>query len=347
MRQIKAFFSNKMVLFSILFIMVVTAAVSFGFKRSQDRIQAPAVTEITGNQGPGGAVKGPAAVPSSAGRKASVTRSNDLSKLVLNVGNMSCSGCIATIKSSIAGFQEIKETLVDVGGGRVEIYYDGEKLKNVTPIVDAITAGGYPARVLKNYSPEEVKKERALVDARSKYYVASVSGWDIARADFDTELASGKKRYQKIYGDHLFTTPQGEALVGNLKAQIISKLIDEGIIMQEIVKSGFKVDPENVGRAMQDFLKDNGKTLVEFKESLNEIGYDYDYFRRKFEIKILINQYINGRVLAGATNDFEKQNLFNAWFKNTKVLAEVIYYDRDLERLVQALSASGGCSASG
>ncbi|MFC1822043.1 cation transporter [Thermodesulfobacteriota bacterium] len=340
MRFLKKLFSNKMVIFGILFMMVITAAVSFGYRRSKDAVKAPIVTEVTGTQN---TTKGSIAATGNTAGRGSVEPSDDLSKLVLNVSNMSCSGCISTIKSSIAGFQEIKETLVDLGGGKVEIYYEGEKIKNVSPIAEAITASGYPAKVLKVLSPEDVRKERALADSRSKYYVASVSGWDIARADFDAELVVAKKKYQKIYGEKLFVSQQGETLLGNLKGQIISKLIDEGIMMQEIVKSGFKVDREILESSLQDLLQEHSKEPDEFKESLSAAGYDYDYFKRKFEIKILINKYINGRILADASNDFEKQNLFNTWFSNAKTLAEIVYYDRNLELLVQSLSASSGC----
>jgi len=262
------------------------------------------------------------------------------------VSNMSCSGCISTIKSSVAGFQGIKETLVDLSNSKVEIYFDSDKLKDLSPVAKAITDSGYPATVLRSLSADEVKKERALADARSKYYLASVGGWDIARFDFNTELETAKRRYRKIYGDALFTTAQGKALLDNLKAQIFSKLIEEGIMMQEIVKADFKVDKGTVERQMQGLLKEHGKNLAEFKESLNEMGYDYGYFTKKFEIKILINQYINERVLADASNDLEKRNMFNAWYQNSKVLAEVVYYDRDLEGLIQRQSASGGCGGS-
>jgi hypothetical protein len=56
----------------------------------------------------------------------------------------------------------------------------------------------------------------------------------------------------------------------------------------------------------------------------------------------LINRYLEEKVLADAANDFEKQNAFNAWYSNSKVLAPVVYYDKELERLQQPKSGSGG-----
>ena len=336
MARLKTFFSNKIAILVILFVLIITVTVSLGFKKSKD-----AVTESVAAESP----TAPAAQRDD--RKDPVVLSDGLSKVVLNVSNMSCSGCISTIKSSVAGFQGIKETLVELSSGKVEIYYDSDKLKDVSLVAKAITDSGYPATLIKTLSADEVKKERARADARAKYYVVSVGGWDIARSDFDTELETAKRRYTKLYGNDLFTKEQGKALLNNLKAQILSKLIDEGIMMQEIVKAGFKVGKETTEKQFTEVLKNHGNNLDEFKASLKENGYDYEYYRKKFEIKILINQYINERILAEATNDFEKQNLFNAWFKNSKVLAEVVYYDRNLEGLVQKQSASGGCNVSG
>ena len=56
-----------------------------------------------------------------------------------------------------------------------------------------------------------------------------------------------------------------------------------------------------------------------------------------------INKYLEEEILADASNEFEKQNLFTSWLNNAKVLAEVVYYDRDLEGLLQRQNASGSC----
>jgi copper chaperone CopZ len=60
------------------------------------------------------------------------------SKAVLDVQGMSCSGCVYTIKSSLAGIEGISDVLVDVSGGQVEVFYDGEKLQDVVRIASAI-----------------------------------------------------------------------------------------------------------------------------------------------------------------------------------------------------------------
>lgn len=241
--------------------------------------------------------------------------------------------------------QGIKDILVDIGAGRADVYYDSSTLKDVSRIAEAITASGYPAIVQGIVSPEALRRERDLAAAKSEYYIASVGGWDIARSDFSTELEIAKKRYSKLYGDSVFASTQGESLLDNLRAQIVSRLIEEGIFMQEINKSRYIVDAQTVDRELRAFLQKHGKSLPGFEASLEAAGYDYAYFRKKFETKVLVNKYLEEKIFADASSEFEKQNLFTSWFNNAKVLAEVVYYDKDLEGLLQMQSPSGSCCA--
>lgn len=327
MKNLKSLVKSKTLIFGILLFSVITVVVSFAYKSSTTVTQPQLVTKIQETSTPSEFDK-------------------DLSKVVLSVNGMSCSGCIATIKAAVSDIKGVKETLVDIGSGTVEIYYDNKRLTNVSPIAEAISSSGYPATVRRVVSPEEIRKERTLAAARSQYYIASVGGYEIARNDFETELEIAKKKYAKTYGDNLFEGAQGEALLSNLIPQIVSRLINEGIFMQEISKTGFKVDSKILENELNDFLKNHGKNFEEFKASLMEAGYDPSYFKKKFETKVLINRYLNEKILADASNEFDRQSLFNAWFSNARTLAEVIYYDKGLERLVQSLASSSSCGVS-
>jgi len=50
-------------------------------------------------------------------------------------------------------------------------------------------------------------------------------------------------------------------------------------------------------------------------------------------------------VLAGASNQYEKQRMFASWFQNSKLLAEVVYYDKEFENAARNSSASASCCA--
>ena len=319
--------SKKLVIVGISVFLVITVAAAFGYRASQNDIRPSRGTEIA----------------KTGLTEESSAEDRDVSKLILSVKNMSCSGCISTIKGSLSDIRGIKDILVDISSGKTEVYFDHKTLKDVSRVAAAITASGYPAEVLSVLSPERLKEERGLAAAKSQYYIASVGGWDVSRTDFNNELEIAKKRFSTLYGDTLFETAQGKALMDKLKVQIISKLINEGILMQEILKSGFKVDGETIEKELNVVLQEQGKNLEEFRKSLGNKGYDFSYFKKKFETTVLINTYLNERILADASNQFERQNLFTAWFNNSKVLAEVVYYDKDLQVLLQTQNASSSC----
>ncbi len=270
---------------------------------------------------------------------------DNISKVVLRVDNMSCSGCIYTIKSSLSGITGVRDILVNLSAGQTEVYYDKAQLEDVNQIAGAITASGYPAKITEILGPDKIKKERDLAAERSLNYIASVGEWDISRDDYNTELEHAKIRYTRIYGDGILATSQGKQLMDSLKVQIASRLIDEGIQIQEIQKAGFTVDTKTVDADFKNFLNQKGIDLEKFKVDLEENGYAFEYFMKKFENRVLINNYLNEKILNGLTNKFEKQRRYSSWFNNAKLLTKAVYYDKELERLIQAKATGSGCSS--
>ncbi|UCD78402.1 MAG: cation transporter [Desulfobacterales bacterium] len=267
-------------------------------------------------------------------------------KAVLDVQGMSCSGCIYTIKSSLAGFEGIRDVLVDVGSGRVEVFYDSSKLKNLEPIASAITAAGYPATLKQTLTKDEVEKENDFFASRSKLYVAAVGDWEISRDDFNTELAHIRSRYQKVYGENIFSGDQGGALLQRLQSQVASSLISEGIQMQEIRKAGFRLPKQTVEQELSDYLAKKDMALEQFRQALKDAEYDYDYFVKKFENRVTIDRYLNEKILSGLTNDLEKRQQYADWYNNAQLLAKVVYYDKNLENIVNNSAAGSGCGSS-
>ena len=267
-------------------------------------------------------------------------------KAVFDVQGMSCSGCIYQIKSGLADIGGIRDVLVDLNSGRVEVFYDSAQVKDLEKIASAITAVGYPATLKQTVTESEIVKENNLFASRSKLYIAAVGDWEISRVDFDSELSHARSRYEKAYGKSVFTGDQGGALMQRLQSQIASSLISEGIQMQEVRKAGFKLPAHTVETEFNDYLSKKGISHQEFKKLLQDSGYDYAYFYKKFENRLTVDQYLNDTVLAGLSNDLEKNQNYSDWFNNARLLAKVVYYDKNLENIVKNSSAAGGCGNS-
>jgi copper chaperone CopZ len=303
---------------------------------SQQDLPRPAET-TTGTQ---------AAIPGKTTPLMESVSSQIASKAVLDVQGMSCSGCIYTIKSSLAGIDGVGEVLVDVSGGRVEVFYDESKLGDVGRIATAISASGYPAALKQTLTKAEIENENSYLDARSEHYIIAVGDWDISRDEYSIELSHARKRYEKVYGKDVFNGSQGDALLQRLKSQVVSRLINEGIQMQEIHKSGFKLASGTVELEFNDYLSQKDLTMDQFQGMLASSGYDYPYFLKKFENQITVNRYLDQNVFNGVSTDVDKQQQYRDWFNNARLLAKVVFYDRQLETIVKNSSGGSGCGSS-
>jgi copper chaperone CopZ len=350
MRLFKWIVANKIV---IILPLLALATVSI-FVFAQNRVQAgnsnPATTEASPSTVAKPAdeigVQTPGAVAAAPRTTAKTEITPTTSKVIFQVDNMSCSGCIATIKSSLAGYAGIQDIIVDIAGGVTEVYYDSTKIKDVEPLASSITGSGYPARVSRILTADQISKEEAVAASRARFYIASVSGWDISRSDYDTELAFAKKRYQQAYGENVFAGSRGKTLLDSLKSQLASRLINEGIQMQEVQRAGYRVDPEIVDTEFAQFMEKKDIDLKGLKAMLAKSGYPFDYFMKKFENQVLLSRYLDEKVFGDVASDYDKQNQYQAWFNNARVLSTVTIYDSELKRLTRSQSSGSGCGQS-
>jgi hypothetical protein len=145
-----------------------------------------------------------------------------------------------------------------------------------------------------------------------------------------------------LYGDAAFEGVDGQNLTANLKTQCLNRLVDEAIMLQEVSRAGF-VGSRDPDAEFQKFMEQNGFDRASLKANIGSYGYELPYFRKKFENMILIEDYLESRVLAAATTAYEKEDLYNQWFANASALADIKYYDADLQTLLENAASSGSC----
>jgi len=327
-------------------VVFVLAYNNIGNANNADQAAAPSYPTPTIQTADEPVVGNQASVPPAAESPAAAQIDPDTAKVVFQVDGMSCSGCIATIKSSLAGYEGIRDIIVNISGGTAEVYYDSGQIKDLDRLAVSITDSGYPARITQVMTADQLKKEEAVSASRAKVYIASVGGWDISRTDFDTELGYAANRYKKAYGDNVFAGGRGKDVLDSIKAQVVSRLINEGIQMQEVQRVGYRVDPKIFDQEFDEFLSQKNIDPEGFKTSLEKNGYPFDYFIKKFENRVLLRHYIENQVLNNAASDYDKQQQYLAWFGNARTLSKVTIYDKQLERLTQSQSAGGGCGSS-
>ncbi len=299
------------------------------------------ILALVATQGPANAVT--AASPTDPDASAPGAVIPQPARVELKVEGMTCSGCIFTIKSSLADIQGIADVQVDIAAGRADVTYDPAKLDNVSRLAEAITASGYTASVTRVISAEQLDRERKQASERSRLVIASVGGIEVSRADFEKDLTHAQARYKATYGESVFEDQKGKTLLDRLKAQIASRLIDTTIQVHEVKKAGFTVSEPMVAREYQSFLESRGMSNDDFQASLQENNYIYDDFMKTFKTRVLIGAYFDQEVAPGMTNKAEKESRYAEWFDNARLMTDVVVYDGEINNLIQAQKAGGGC----
>lgn len=292
------------------------------------------------------AVAGGAALATGADQSAAKPSDVKLAKVILKVDGMTCGGCVATIQSSLADFEGIVDIQVDVSAGTTVIEYDSRRIAEVDKLAQAITASGYPATVIRTVAADQLQRERRAAAQKSRQAIAAVGGLPIDRADFEAEMAHARSRYAAIYGKTMMEGPQGRRLQDNLKRQVAQRLIVASIQLQEIKRVGYRLDPDVMDREFTAYLQKRGLSQEAFAGELQANGYTLAYFQKKFRQRVLIRHYIEEEVIPANLSDVEKQQRYADWFANARLLAEVTYYDAEIERLVRRQSTGGGCGSS-
>jgi peptidyl-prolyl cis-trans isomerase SurA len=75
-----------------------------------------------------------------------------------------------------------------------------------------------------------------------------------------------------------------------LQKQVLDRLILENLQLQLAERNGIRIDDEKLNNNMRNLAKQNDMSLSEFRETLEQDGYDYVAFREQFRNQITINQ---------------------------------------------------------
>ncbi|UCC55215.1 MAG: peptidylprolyl isomerase, partial [Gammaproteobacteria bacterium] len=95
-----------------------------------------------------------------------------------------------------------------------------------------------------------------------------------------------------------------------LKKQVLEKLIVERLQLQLAEQSGVNIDDATLNSRMRELARKNGITLTQFREVLENEGYDYANFRENLRKQLVINR-LRQQVISGRTkvSDQEVDNL--------------------------------------
>ncbi len=265
------------------------------------------------------------------------------SKAVFSVDKLSCGACVDNIKKAVATLPGTGEVMVDLSDATAEVLFDTARIEEPKTIAKVITDAGYPAEVKNVLSSDQLSRELAEAKEKVKAYIASVGRRDVPRKDFEIERGHARMRYEQIYGAETFSTAQGKQLMQRIESQIVLRLVDEAVKLQEVDRAGYALPEGKADQALTDFVKEKKTTLDTLKQDMASNGYPFDYFKQKFENRVKLQGYLEDIVLADSIDPQDRQQRYTNWLSNARTLAKVVYYDKNLETLVKS-GSGGGCS---
>jgi len=95
-----------------------------------------------------------------------------------------------------------------------------------------------------------------------------------------------------------------------LEKQVLEKLIMERLQLQLAERSGITIDDTTLNNRMRDLARENGVTLTQFRDVLENEGYDYGKFREELRQQLVISR-LRQQMIGGQTkvSDQEVDNL--------------------------------------
>ncbi len=112
----------------------------------------------------------------------------------------------------------------------------------------------------------------------------------VASVNDDVVLASELKKREAMVTSQLqqqqAQLPSREAL----RKQVLDRLILENLQLQMANRSGIRIDDETLNNNLRKMAKQNNMSLSEFREVLEQDGYEYVAFREQFRNQITINR---------------------------------------------------------
>jgi len=84
-----------------------------------------------------------------------------------------------------------------------------------------------------------------------------------------------------------------------LETRVLERLIDQEIRRQRAQTLGVVVDATGVNRAVEQVARGNNMDALQFRQTLQQQGYDYDQFRRGIEQELLLQRLVERDVQPG------------------------------------------------
>jgi len=248
----------------------------------------------------------------------------------LNIGNLTCGSCVSKVQAALAKVKGVGQIDINVTNGRGQLTYNPDLISS-TQIAEIVSEAGYPSSVRLDMSAVEYEKSMTENAQLSAKYIARIGARLISREDFDQAISlrsSGLSASPSPYA--------GQQLQGQVWKELKERevLLAAAASNQIVIQDGeVDVEIKRIKAATKDF-----DTAV-----VARFG-NYDSFFRQLKESMIINRNIENNVVAGLSNDREKQLRFSQWYDETLQATNIVIFDPAIKQADAAGNSSCGGS---
>lgn len=108
----------------------------------------------------------------------------------------------------------------------------------------------------------------------------------------DSDIASAIRFYKQQAASNNQALPADDVLA----ERVLEELIDREVQKQRATEIGIAIDANGVNRAIDQISRNNNMNTLQFRNTLQQQGYDYDLFRTNIEQELLTQRLIEREV---------------------------------------------------
>lgn len=143
-------------------------------------------------------------------------------------------------------------------------------------------------------------------------YIAKVNEDEITYTDYQKNFAIFKKQIESTVGSDIWTQDSGQGKTYNelFKEQILEKMIDEQLIMQEAEKMDISVSEEEINAQFEDF-KTQVASLPDYQAYLDENEITDDFIKAQLRKDTIVQAYKNEFITSNEVSEEDIRNFYD------------------------------------
>lgn len=243
------------------------------------------------------------------------------------IERLTCGSCISNIQEALARFDGIDSVDINLTSNRGRIAFDLQNL-NSRVIGEAISGAGYPATLRLELTPSQYASLQTKQAQLGQEYIALIGDRLLSRADFEQFInqAVGKSSQAKRQP--------------NIRQSVWKDVLQRELLLFDAERSQVVVQDGEVDVRIENIKRGNKNLNVLVAKRYGSM----EEFRKRLREDMIINRNIEENVIAGITQQSERQKKLQQWYAELQKNVEVVILDPQLKSVSQSGNGCACCN---